>query len=181
MSVLKPNISAREFDNKNTYIRRLLLAAGLVLVALLQNTNGLLPTFAGIRAMPLVPAVVCIAMFEREMTGMFFGLFAGLLWDGTASTHGHFHAVLLTTIAFLCSALITHLFRNNFITAALFSGAGLLVYNIVCTVRDLLIGAHWDAAYKILTFYIPSGVYSLLFVAAFYFLVRAVEKKFPDR
>lgn len=181
MSVLRPKISAREFDNKNTYIRRLLLAAGLVIVALLQNTNGLLPSFLGIRAMPLVSAVVCIAMFEREMTGMFFGLFAGLLWDSAASTHGHLHAVLLTVIAFACSALITHLFRNNFITATLFTGGALLIYNIICIIRDLVIGSHMDAAYTILTFYIPSGAYSLLFVAVFYFLVRAAEKKFPDR
>ena len=181
MSCLKPFISAQEFDNRNAYIRRLCLAAGLVLVSLLQNTNGLLPSFFSVRAMPLVPAVVCIAMFEREMSGMFFGLFAGLLWDSMASTHGHLHAVLLTIIAFACGTLITHLFRNNFITATLFSGGALLVYNIVCIVRDLVIGGHMDAAYKILTFYIPSGVYSLLFVAAFYFLVRALEKKLPDR
>ena len=178
---MKPNISAQEYDNKNAYIRRLIFAAGLVFVALLQNTGGLLPSFFGFRAMPLIPAVVCIAMFEREMTGMFFGVFAGLLWDSTASTHGHFHAILLTCIAFACSALITHLFRNNIITASLFSGGALLVYNVVCIVRDLVIGSHWDAGYKILTFYIPSGIYSLLFVVIFYFLVRAVEKKFPDR
>ena len=178
---MKPNISAQEFDNKNAYIRRLCFAAGVALVALLQNTNGLLPSVFGIRAMPLVAAVVCIAMFEREMTGMFFGVFAGLLWDSMAPTHGHFHAVLLTVIAFASSSLITHLFRNNFITATLFTGAALLLYNLACIVRDLVIGAHMDAAYTILTFYIPSGVYSLLFVAAFYFLVRAVEKKFPDR
>lgn len=176
-----PKVFAQEFDNKNAYIRRLCLAGGLVVVALLQNTDGLLPAFFGIRAMPLIPAAVCIAMFEREMTGMFFGLFAGLLWDSMAASGGHFHAAMLTVLAFTCGVLITYVMRNNFITAILLSGGALLAYDAACITRDLVIGAHWDAGYKILTFYIPSGIYSLLFVAAFYFLLRAVEKKFADK
>ena len=176
-----PKVSAREFDNKNAYIRRLCMAAGLVLVALLQNTNDLLPAFFGIRAMPLIPAAVCVAMFEREMTGMFFGVFAGLLWDSAARSGGHFNAILLTILAFTCGALITHLMRNNFITALLLSGGSLLVYNAVCILRDLVFGKHLDAGYKILTFYFPSVLYSLLFVAPFYFLVRALIKRFPER
>ena len=179
--MFNPKVTAREFDNRNLYIRRLCLAGGLVLVALLQNINGLLPSFFGLRAMPLIPAVVCIAMFEREMSGMFFGVFAGLLWDSTAVRGDHFHAVLVTVIAFTCGALITHLMRNNFITAVLLSGGSILLYNIACIVRDLVIGKHLDAGYTVLTFYIPSGIYSLLFVAPLYFLVRALVKRFPDR
>ena len=176
-----PKVLVQEFNNKNAYIRRLCLAGGLVLVALLQNTNGLLPSFFGIRALPFIPAAVCIAMFERELSGMFFGVFAGLLWDSAALNGRHFNAILMTILAFTCGALITHILRNNFITAVLLSGGALLVYNIACIVRDLVIGGHLDAAYKILSFYIPSGIYSLLFAAVFYFPVRALEKRFPDR
>lgn len=170
----------QEFDNKNVYIRRLCLAAGLLLIALLQNTDGLLPSFFGFRAMPLVPAVVCAAMFEREMAGMFFGVFAGLLWDG-AAFGGSFHAIVLTTLAFVCGALITHVMRNNFLTAILMSAGALFVHGSCCFVRDMVIGGHLDAAYKILTFYIPSLVYSLLFLPLLYFPIRALEMRFPDR
>ena len=91
-------VAKQEFDNKNIYIRRLCLAAGLLLTALVQNTAGLLPSFFGIHAMPLIPAVVCAAMFERELPGMFFGVFAGLLWDSVSASGGHFHAALLTVM-----------------------------------------------------------------------------------
>ncbi len=174
-------IAKQEFDNKNVYIRRLCLAAGLLLAALLQNTVGLLPSAFGIRAMPLIPAVVCVAMFERELPGMFFGVFAGLLWDSSSAHGGNFHAVMLTVITFTCGALITHVMRNNFLTALLLSGGALFLHESCCFVKDMVIGGNLDAAYKILTFYIPSGVYSLLFALPIYFLVRAVEKKFPER
>ena len=171
----------QEFDNKNLYIRRLCLGAGLLAVALLQNTVGFLPSFFGIRAMPLIPAVVCAAMFERELPGMFFGVFAGLLWDSASPTGGNFYAVILTVIAFACGALITHVMRNNFLTAILLSGGALFAAESCCFVRDMVIGGHLDAAYKILTFYIPSGVYSLVFLPVLYFPIRALEKRFADR
>ncbi|MBQ7542325.1 MAG: rod shape-determining protein MreD [Clostridia bacterium] len=174
-------IVRQEYDNKNIYIRRLCLAAGLLLVALLQNTVGLLPSAFGIRAMPLIPAAVCVAMFERELPGMFYGVFAGLLWDGTSASGGNFHAVLLTIVAFTCGVLITHVMRNNFLTAILLSAGALFLYESCCFVRDIVIGGHLDAAYKILTFYIPSGLYSLLFLPVLYFPIRALEKRFADR
>ena len=174
-------LAKQEFDNKNVDIRRLCLAAVLRLAALLQNTVGFLPAFFGIRAMPLIPAVVCVAMFERELPGMFFGVFAGLLWDCASPNGGNFHAIVLTIIAFSCGALITHVMRNNFLTALLLSGGALFVHESCCFVKDMVIGGNLDAAYKVLTFYIPSGVYSLLFALPIYFAVRAIEKKLPER
>lgn len=171
----------QEFDNKNVYIRRLCLAGLLLLVALLQNTVGFLPSFFGFRAMPLIPAVVCAAMFERELPGMFFGVFAGLLWDSASASGSNYNAFLLTILAFVCGALITHMMRNNFLTAILLSTGALLVYGSCCFVRDLVIGGHLDGAYKILTFYLPSGLYSLLFLPVLYFPIRALEKRFADR
>ena len=51
----------------------------------MQNTDGFFPQIFGVRALLLIPAVVCAAMFERDIVGMLFGLFAGMLWDITAS------------------------------------------------------------------------------------------------
>ena len=106
-------LTHQEFDNKNVYIRRLCLAGIVLLTALLQNTEGLLPSVLGFRAMPLIPAVICIAMYERELPGMFFGVFAGLLWDSAARTGTNLNTILLTILAFVCGCLITHLMRNN--------------------------------------------------------------------
>lgn len=170
-----------EFDNKNVYIRRLCLAAVVLLVAILQNTDGLLPSAFGFRAMPLIPAVVCISMYERELPGMFFGVFAGLLWDSVSPSGGNFYAILLAIFGFTCGALITHLMRNNLITAFLLSGSAQLLHMLFFFCKEYIFSGRFDGAYKLLTFYIPSYLYSMLFLPILFFAVRAIEKKFPDR
>lgn len=170
-----------EFDSKNIYIRRLCLAAGVLVVALLQNTDGLLPSVFGFRAMPLIPAVVCIAMFERELPGMFFGVFAGLLWDCVSPVGGNLYAILLAIFAFTCGALITHLMRNNILTALLLSGSASVLHMLLFFLKEYIFSGRFDGAYKLLTFYIPSLIYTMIFVPILYFPIMALEKKFPDR
>lgn len=174
-------LTHQEFENKNIYIRRLCLAGVLLLTALLQNTEGFLPSPLGFRAMPLIPAVVCIAMYERELPGMFFGAFAGFLWDSTARSGANRNAFLLTVLAFVCGCLITHLMRNNILTALLLGGSSTALFLLIYFFKDFVIGAHLDGAYKLLTFYIPSGVYTMLFLPLLYYVVLRIERKFPDR
>lgn len=174
-------LTHQEFENKNIYIRRLCLAAVVLLTALLQNTDGLLPSPLGFRAMPLIPAVVCISMFERELPGMFFGVFAGLLWDSAARTGTNLHAILLTVLAFVCGCLITHLMRNNILTALLLGGSATAVFLLFCFFKEFIFSGRIDGAYKLLTFYIPSAVYTVLFLPLLYYIVHRIEKKFADR
>ena len=166
-----------EFENRKVHIRRACYVVGLLCVVMLQNTEGLLPSFFGIRAFIVIPALVSVAMFEREMSGMFFGLFVGLLWDVSSASGGHYQAILMTTIGFACGSLITYLMRNNLITGILLSGSSLLIYLLLCWMKDYIFNGNFDGAYKLITFYIPSGIYTLLFFPAFYFLVRYLRKK----
>lgn len=174
-------IQQQQYDNRNLYIRRLCLAGGLLLVAILQNTGGLLPSVFGIRAMPLIPAVICIAMFERELPGMFFGVGAGLLWDCVSASGTNRNAILLAVFAFVSGALITHIMRNNIVTALLLCGSGIVLHSLFFFFKDFVFSGHFDGAYKLLTFYIPSCIYTMLFVPIFYFLVMSLEKRFADR
>ena len=66
-------LTHQEFDNKNVYIRRLCLAGIVLLTALLQNTEGLLPSVLGFRAMPLIPEITV----EQETS---------LKWGDTTAT-----------------------------------------------------------------------------------------------
>lgn len=174
-------LTHQEFDNKNVYIRRLCLAGIVLLTALLQNTEGLLPSVLGFRAMPLIPAVICIAMYERELPGMFFGVFAGLLWDSAARTGTNLNTILLTILAFVCGCLITHLMRNNILTALLLGGSATTVFLLFYFLKDFVFSGRLDGAYKLLTFYIPSAVYTVLFLPLLYYVIHLIEKKFADR
>ena len=170
-------MTGSEFDNRKAYIRRACYAAGLLVVAMLQNTAGLLPSFLGFRAFIVIPAVVCIAMYERETSGMFFGLFAGLLWDMASPSGGHFQAIMMTAIGFVCGCLITYLMRNSLVTGTILSFGVFLFYTLLCWMKDYIFSGNFDGAYKLITFYIPSCIYTMLFFPIFYFAVRFAQRK----
>ncbi|MCR5484183.1 MAG: rod shape-determining protein MreD [Clostridiales bacterium] len=167
-------------ENKKLRLRRLLFGAGLVLLSVLQNTDGLFPEIFGVRAMLLIPAVVCIAMFERETVGMFFGFFAGILWDMSSSSGGNFNALFLVFTCFVCGSLITYLMRNNLVTALLLSSVFTALHHLVYWLWAIIIKGNADRALSLFSFYIPSVIYTVIFLPIFYFAVRAGMKYLND-
>ncbi len=165
-------------ENKSIYLRRLIFFATVLLTAMLQNTAGLFPEIFGARALLLIPATVCIAMFEREISGLFYGLIAGALWDMCSSSSWSYNAILLTIFAFACGALIKYIMRNNLVAAFLLCGVSTLFY---CLLRWLILYVvhGYSTSFKVLlTFYIPCAVYTLIFLPVYYFFVRFISKKF---
>ncbi|HZK39917.1 MAG TPA: rod shape-determining protein MreD [Clostridia bacterium] len=165
------------FENKNIYIRRGLYALIIMVAAMLQNTQGLFPEIFGVRAMLLIPAVVCIGMHERDIAGLFFGLFAGMLWDAFSAGPPNFNAIMLTAAGYLCGLLIGTIMRNNIMTALLLSLACVFIYNTVYWIFAYVIKGYDDVFRVYVIFYLPSVLYTLLFMPIFYYLVRTVKLK----
>ena len=110
-----------ELKKGNNIKRRIILAVMLVVTFILQTTSGFFPSPFGIHACLLVPAAVCIAMFEREFSGMFFGLAAGMMLETVSPDSVCFYSVMFTLIGFISGILITYLMRNNLVTALIFT------------------------------------------------------------
>ncbi len=164
-------------ENKSLIIRRALFALLLIVSAVLQGTDGLFPTPFGLRAFLLIPAVVSIAMFEREVVGLLFGAFAGALWDTYTMGIG-FNAFFLTCIAFGSGVLIHYLMRNNLSTAALICSVSLLLYVLLYWLWNYAFKGYGTAWNVLITFYLPSCLYSLIFTPLMYIIVRTLMKKF---
>ncbi|MCL2023971.1 MAG: hypothetical protein FWG82_06350 [Oscillospiraceae bacterium] len=162
---------------KRNYTKHKHIAAvvtAVVLAALFQTADGLLPRFFGGAALLLIPAVVCLAMFESEFSAIFYGLLAGLLWD-TAMLHNNWHAIFLCVLGLAVSALIRRKMRNILAAALVLTSFALIGYLIV----------HWLFSARNLTaltnFVFPSFVYTLLFTPVFYWLFREIENKWRSR
>lgn len=168
-----------ETHRKKLILRRICLALILLLISVLQNTDGFFPQIFGVRALLLIPAVVCMAMFERDLFGMVLGLFAGALWDMTASG-ASFNALFLLTVGFLCGTLINTIMRNNVITAFILSTVSALIYNIGYWLIHHFFSGFDKAAFILLRYYLPSTVYTVIFVPLIFIVIRAVEKKFAE-
>ena len=167
--------SRLSYFDKRALVRRILYGGLILLLALLQNSCGLDGIF-GVRVFWLLPAAVCIAMFEREISGMFFALFAGALWD-LASPYYGMNAIFFTLVGFICGSLIANLMRSNLSTALLLSGVATLLYTLL----------YWSIAYGIggvnalralLTFYLPSFLLTTAVTPLVYWGIRAIAKRF---
>lgn len=161
-------------EKKKIVKRRAVYAAAIVFIVLLQNTPGLFPGIFSARAFLLVPAVVCIAMFEGPVAGMFFGLLAGLGWDAAGAQPFAMHAVFLTAAGYAAGVLVSGIMRNNMVSAALLSGSALAFY---CIVRWFMSALMWGKAglfASLVRFYLPSFLYTFALMPVFYFFVRAV-------
>ena len=130
----------------------------------MQNTDGFFPQIFGVRALLLIPAVVCTAMFERDIVGMLFGLFAGMLY--------------LLAVGFICGTLINTVMRNNVVTASLLSVGFIIIYSLGYWLFHYVFASIDGAAHVLVRYYLPGILYTAIFVPIIFIIVRAVEKKY---
>lgn len=156
--------------------RRLFLLVVAVLTAIIQHTPGFNLKIGTLSPMLLVGFVVSVAMHERSLMGLSYGLIAGALWDFASSGADGMYTLMLTTIGFAVGIVVTLYVRNKVVSA--------LVLNLVsCTAVSV---AYWlvfilrkgyDGSWGILfTHFLPLAVYSSIFVIAYYYLVGFIIK-----
>lgn len=103
-------------STKILFVRRTVFVLLILAVHILQNTRGLLPEIFGVKANPLIPLVICIGMFEREIAGAVLGMLAGILWDSVSPMGDGYNALLLMLAGAAAGLLIDYLMRNNLMT-----------------------------------------------------------------
>lgn len=160
-------------NNKPKYVRYVIYVALIVLAAVLQNSLNIIPTVFGARAFILLPLCVCIAMFEREISSAVFGVVAGVLWDVSSGQDG-FNALLLLLICAVCSLLVSHLMRRNVLTATVLGAGSVAAYNIIYVLINLVAQGAGNSIKQLFTFYLLSGIYTIIFVPVCYFLISYI-------
>ncbi len=161
--------------NRYIYIRRITFVILIVLTALFQH-SGLMPSIFGAPAMLLVPLTVCIAMYERSMAGICYGILAGALWDFAAVNGDGFYGVMLTCIGFFSGVFVTLLFRNNIKSASVMGFCSLLIFNVSHWLMFILRKGYEDSFSALVSFYLPSVLYSMVFVFVYYKIVSLIVK-----
>lgn len=166
--------------SKKTVERRVVLAVLLVFTFTFQNTGGLFPAPFDIHAMLLLPLTICIAMFEREFAGIFYGLAAGLMLDAFSSQSVIFNSLFFTLIGFSAGALITYLMRNNLLCATIMTSVAALAYTgllFLFYVDFSTVEAPLGIYFR---YYFTSALYTIIFTPLYYLIVRAVSKQFKS-
>ncbi len=160
-------------NNKPKYIRYALYSVIILAAFALQSTSIAFPAIFGARAFLLVCVAVSIAMHEREIPAAIFGAACGILADTSAGVEG-FNALSLTILCAVCSILISHLMQNNIVTAFVLGAGATAIYELLYVVVNYCIGMGVIPWRQIFTFYLPSFLYTMLFVPVFYYITKKV-------
>ncbi len=156
---------------------RVWLAVVVLLFSVLQNGLGTFPKIFGARALLLIPLVTAIAMYERDIAGMLYGLFAGALWDIFASGN-NFNAIYLLVVGFVCGSLINTIMRNNIVTHFMLSAIATLLYSLGYWGYHFIFGGLDKTILILFKFYLPSTIYTILLTPLIFLIVRAIEQKY---
>ena len=165
-------------SNIKPHIKRGILVIFIIFVSLLQFTGGALQSFFGVGILYLIPAVICISMFQGEIVSMCCGLLAGLIWDLVSAQSTCFHAVFLTVTAFLVSFIIQRRVRNFLISSLILNGAALFLHNILYWIFYVLSRKASGSFIALIKFYMPSFLITLAVSIPVYFIVRAIHNGF---
>lgn len=168
-------------DNKKLYIRRTLFISLLVLTAVFQHTKGAIPAVFGARAFLLIPLTVCIAMSEKSLGGLSFGLLAGVLWDFATVRGDGFYAIMLTLAGYVAGSATVYLMRNNIFSALILSAGASLFVSVGYWFIFIFLAGYESAGEILLSFYLPSAIYTLAFTAVYYYMVRFIVKVTTDK
>lgn len=159
----------------NKLIRYLAYVLELLVLFMLQETPGLLPSIFGARPVLLLPAVVAIAMLEPEVPALLFGVVGGLFCDFGLSGMLGFHALVLGVLCFFISLVIRAYLQNNMATAIL-TGVWSIGLVVLAQWFFLYFFQYSYPAYALTHHYLPKYFYTLLFLPLLYLLNRGLSQ-----
>ncbi|MDR0530465.1 MAG: hypothetical protein LBG83_00130 [Oscillospiraceae bacterium] len=180
-------------QKRKKYLRRALLGALVLLTAMAQHVPWL-PVVSGVYALPLLPLVISIAALDQDISAIFFGAFAGLLWDCNTVGFG-WNSLYLTTVAFAVAMLMRYVLNRNRLSLALLHLLAVSIYILQRWFLDYLLLALRPAAFGwldtaasrqllreqalrvLLRSALPSLLYTLLLAPLLYALVLLIVRR----
>ena len=152
-------------------------ALGLA-VFLLQTT--LLSGWRILQVTPVmtVAAVVCVAVFEGEVTGGLFGLFLGLALDATVSTNSGAAALSLLLVGALSGFVCKTFMLPGFSCALVLYLAWYAALIVGDLLLRLLITAQLSGFFRVAEVYTTTALVSLFYLPPLYYVARRMNLSF---
>lgn len=136
----------------------------------------MLPKIYDISPLLLIPAVVCIAMFEGETVGAVFGIIAGLLWDSQSGRVFGFNCFFLMIFGIVVGLLIQNLFRNTVVSALLFTLLTTIILELITWYFFYSIYGDNQIVFALLQVILPTAIYTLVLSIPIYIGFKKLNK-----
>lgn len=148
----------------------------LIIFLFVIRYSGLITLVIG-HAVPitLIPFVVAVSLFFGEWYGAAAGLFAGALMDSSMSGSSCFNTLTVMLLGLLCGVLSSYYMNKNIRSAACLSLGSAFLYlfarqTFFYSFKGITVGAEYYS-----TYFIPTVIYTAVFIIPFYFLEKKLK------
>lgn len=160
----------------STFLKYLSYIIEIIIIFVLFSTPNLIPEVFGGKPSLLITIAISIAVFEREIPAMIFGLLCGLLIDiGYSSTIGTF-SIGLTIICFVLGYVANNLIVANIFNVLLVSFVAILILFLLHFLFSYIMLGYDDPLSYFVNHYISRIVGTFIFTPIFYFLNRFIHR-----
>lgn len=140
---------------------------------LLHYTDAIDLSIHNAQPLALLPLLTAFSIFAPPGKAATAGLLLGICMDGAASSTYCFHAAVMMLTAAAVSVVSTYLFNRNIRSALLLSFLTSLVYYALrWLVFYAFSGSVQSSLTYLLSYALPSVLYTFLFIIPFYFLYK---------
>ncbi len=158
-------------------IKYFLYTLMLFVLYTIQTTPGLF-SIGAVKPFLILPAVVCIAMYEREYAGGLLGALGGMLCDLSSNSYFGFYGIMLLLIGTVIGLLCEYLVQRSLYSAYIQSCVGYLIVSGLVYFFQYGLWGYVGAGSLWINQILPSGLLTLPFVFIIHHAVLKIHMFF---
>ncbi len=126
----------------------------------------------------LIPLLISISMYEREVTGLFFGLLAGALWDLASPLTDGLLALFFAASAYIIGLLSRYILRNTLLSELVLTCVSSIIFSVFMLIHTGFASGIPVLRQLAITVYLPAVLLTAIISIPVYFSVRKIAVKF---
>ena len=152
----------------------------MLMLYVAQTTPGFL-SIRGIRPILVLPFAVCVAMFDSNLAGGLFGLFAGILCDTSSSLLFGVQAILYLAVCVAVGLLIVYYMQPSLANSLIFVGCGLILRLFLEFFFAFFMWGYDNIHIIVVNHMLPLLLYTLAATIPVFWLVRKLHGFFEEQ
>lgn len=170
---MRSKLSRRKTAGRNAVIKWILYSL-IIIFSFLYLTMPI----NTVKPLVLIPAALCISMYEGVAAGCGAGILCGLLLDVACGKTLGFNALLLLVFCMFASLFFMYLMRTNVINIWALSVVCILLQSLFDLFFFYAIWGIHNTGAVFMDFFFPQIVINSLVTPLYYLIFKAVYKKF---
>lgn len=158
-----------------------ILYSFLMIVLYVLQTDPNFTLSSGTGPVLVLPFAVAVAMFDGQLAGGLFGLFAGILCDTSSSVLFGFGSILYLVICTAVGLLVLYFMQPSLTNSIIFTGSGFAVRLLLEYFFYYAMWGYENSSQILLRHMLPNLLCTLLVTPLIFLAVRRMHRFFEEK